>query len=71
MDGDFGRMLAATGERQPSLVYLRSQVCSRPSEQAPLLVAALDEHAFALRSGAVVLVNDDGTRVRPLPLGKH
>lgn len=67
-DGDFARMLAASGSEQPSVLLLRSQVHDRPAEQAPMLIAALRSHGAALLGGAVVVVEDDAVRVRPLPL---
>lgn len=67
-DSDFARMLAATHGRQPSVLLLRSQICDRPVDQAPMLIAALRVHAAAMLEGAVVVVSDDGVRVRALPL---
>jgi predicted nuclease of predicted toxin-antitoxin system len=68
-DGDFGAMLKATRGARPSVVLFRSQLYDRPVDQAPLLIAALRAHLDAIVEGALVVVTDDGSRVRPLPLG--
>jgi predicted nuclease of predicted toxin-antitoxin system len=70
-DGDFARMLSVSHGLQPSILLLRSQQHDRPVDQAPLLVAALTEHADALRKGAIVAVDEDGVRVRLLPLDER
>jgi predicted nuclease of predicted toxin-antitoxin system len=68
-DGDFARMLAATAGRRPSVLLFRSQIHDRPGDQAPLLLAAIRSHARELAMGAFVVVQDDGVRAHPLPLG--
>lgn len=67
-DGDFARMLAATGARRPSVLHFRSQIHDLPADQVPLLLAAIRRHGRDLAMGAVVVVQDDGARAHPLPL---
>lgn len=67
-DGDFPRMLAAAKGRAPSIVLLRTPGHDRPGDQLPLLIGALTDHAVALANGCVLVVEEDGVRVRTLPI---
>lgn len=67
-DGDFHRMLANSGDNQPSVIRLRLQSLELPKEVGPLIAAAATQHQDALHAGAVVTVDESESRVRPLPL---
>jgi len=66
-DLDFGALLAAGGQRTPSVLQLRTADLS-PDVYAPLLIAALNQTADALADGALVTVSPSESRVRILPL---
>ena len=66
-DTDFGELLARTNASSPSVVLFRRQGQRRAAELAGLLVANLDAVAADLDSGAVVVMDADRVRVRPLP----
>lgn len=51
-DIDFGDLLAASGDRLPSVIVLRVHAGS-PRLQADLLAAALDQSAWQLEHGAL------------------
>ena len=69
-DLDFSAILAASAGASPSVVQLRTQTCS---ERAVRIVArALEAHREDLEGGALLSINEGGTRVRMLPLkGSH
>ncbi len=66
-DLDFGALLAAGGQRTPSVLQLRTADLA-PDVYAPLLIAALHQTADALTEGALVTVSPSESRVRILPL---
>lgn len=66
-DLDFSAILAASGDDAPSVVQLRSQDLLAP-QLLRIVGAALAEHAGPLQHGALLSVNETGTRVRVLPL---
>lgn len=67
-DRDFGTLLAKSKAGGPSIVLLRSDRLVRSGEQAARIALALAEHGPMLLQGAIVVVEDDGTRSRRLPL---
>lgn len=68
LDTDFGALIAQSGAQLPSVVLFRGEVTRRPSAQAALLLANLDQFAVDLDEGAVVVIGDDRVRVRRLPI---
>ncbi len=69
-DLDFSAILAASGNDTPSVVQLRSQDLLAPL-MLRLVRSALTEHTGALQRGALLSVNEAGTRVRVLPLNRE
>jgi predicted nuclease of predicted toxin-antitoxin system len=67
-DTDFGDLLAASNAGGPSVVLLRRQGQRRAHEIAALILANLDVVADDLRSGAVVVLDDERIRIRSLPI---
>jgi hypothetical protein len=55
-DLDFGAIPAASGERSPSVIQLRTADLA-PDRYAPLLIAALEHSRDALSDGAFVTVS--------------
>jgi len=68
-DLDFGAILAATNADAPSVVQIRTQDPS-PAHCAPLVLYVLRRHEAALATGALVVADEDRTRVRLLPLNR-
>jgi len=66
-DLDFGALLAAGGQRSPSVIQLRTGDLA-PDAYAPLLIAALNQTSDVLADGALVTVSPSESRVRILPL---
>jgi predicted nuclease of predicted toxin-antitoxin system len=66
-DLDFGAILAATHDRRPSVVQLRSDVLTT-SVIGSVVVAALRQMTRELNDGALVSVDTTRTRLRVLPL---
>lgn len=66
-DLDFSAILAASGEDSPSVVQVRMQDVLSDTATARL-VLALTTHAGDIERGALLSVNESGTRVRVLPL---
>ena len=66
-DLDFSAILAAGGEDSPSVVQVRMQDVLSAAATS-LLVLALTTHAGDIERGALLSVNESGTRVRVLPL---
>ena len=66
-DLDFGDILAAARSEAPSVVIfrLRNQT---PAAVNPRLFRVIDDCAGELASGAIVIVEDEGYRVRRLPI---
>jgi predicted nuclease of predicted toxin-antitoxin system len=67
-DLDFGDLLAASGERLPSVVIfrLRNQT---PAAIRPRLFEILSECETYLKGGAIIIVEEARYRVRRLPIG--
>jgi len=66
-DLDFGAILAATGADAPSVVQVRS-ADPTPTHCGRMVLDAPSWHADALRSGAMVSVDEVRARLRILPL---
>jgi predicted nuclease of predicted toxin-antitoxin system len=66
-DLDFSAILAATGDDSPSVVQLRTQDLMSDTA-ADSVVAAVTAYADEIQRGALLSVNESGTRVRLLPL---
>jgi len=66
-DLDFGDILAAGGQSVPSVVLFRMRN-QTPAAVTPRLFDVLAGCRPALERGAIVIVHEDGYRVRPLPI---
>jgi predicted nuclease of predicted toxin-antitoxin system len=66
-DLDFGDLLTATNAEGPSVILVRTQDVM-PSALGALVVEAIRQHESALRSGALIVVEEAKTRVRILPI---
>ncbi|MCF7817684.1 MAG: DUF5615 family PIN-like protein [Kiritimatiellales bacterium] len=66
-DLDFGDILAATNAEGPSVMQLRAQNIN-PAVAGPLVVAALRQFRYQLQSGALIVVDENKTRARILPI---
>jgi len=69
-DQDFGALLAIAGARQPSLINLRTSSVD-VDFLARCILGALANAGEDLADGAIVTVEDGGTRVRRLPIGSE
>ena len=67
-DTDFGTLLAREGAATPSVVLLRLGNGRRAAQIAALLLANLDTVRDDLEAGAVIVLNDERIRIRPLPM---
>lgn len=68
-DLDFSTLLALTAATGPSVVQLRGQDVL-PAAVGDALVLALEQQSEVLLSGALLTLNERGTRVRVLPIGR-
>lgn len=66
-DLDFGRLLALTRGKGPSVIQTRTEDLL-PDAIGPLVLRALQQHLEALAEGALVVIELDSLRVRLLPL---
>lgn len=66
-DLDFGAILAASGDRAPSVVQLRTDDVL-PESCGAAVVSVLRQHAQILSEGALVTIDATRKRVRLLPL---
>lgn len=66
-DLDFGTILALTHANGPSVIQLRTQDIM-PAKQVELLSAVISSNASALKSGALVSVDEITSRIRVLPI---
>ena len=66
-DLDFADLVAASGEKLPSVILFRLR-SMRPENVNRYLSLVLDRHSQSLEEGAVVSVAERRIRVRPLPL---
>lgn len=68
-DTDFGTLLALSGASGPSVVLLRRSGRHVP-ERARIVLLVLDLVAVQLTTGAVVTVDNERVRIRPLPVDR-
>ena len=68
-DLDFGRIIALSQGRLPSVVTFRLSNM-QPSQVNHYLAQVLDRFAEQLETGALVSVSDRSIRVRPLPIDR-
>ena len=66
-DLDFGRIVALSGQKVPSVVTFRLSNMT-PVRVNTVMVAVLAEAGSALERGALVTVTDLGIRIRNLPI---
>jgi predicted nuclease of predicted toxin-antitoxin system len=66
-DLDFGAILAATRDRRPSVLQLRSDILT-PGAIGPAVLAAIRQMQEELVSGALVSIDAARARLRVLPL---
>lgn len=66
-DSDFARLLALSGGDAPSIVHVRVGPEHLP-QVSGLVVAAIEETSARLTEGAVVVVEPERVRWRPLPI---
>lgn len=66
-DLDFAAILAATGEDSPSVIQVRAQDLLA-DWVLPAVVRALTVHSAVLAAGALLSIDESGTRVRILPI---
>jgi predicted nuclease of predicted toxin-antitoxin system len=68
-DTDFGGLLAARRVAVPSVILYRRRTRRRPHEQVLILLTNLPAVEEDLGSGAIVIIEDHGIRIRRLPIG--
>ena len=66
-DLDFGAVLASSGAVSPSVIQLRASDVT-PQASGALMLEVLKSLESQLERGALVTVDEDGSRVRVLPL---
>ena len=66
-DLDFGDLLAASGGALPSVILVRMRN-QTPKAVTPKLFQVLKTSRAALESGAIIIVEDAGFRLRRLPI---
>jgi predicted nuclease of predicted toxin-antitoxin system len=68
-DLDYGRLLAFSGQREPSVVIFRTQN-AHPRDLFARIVRAWSHIEKPLAEGAVVVIEDTAVRIRPLPISR-
>jgi predicted nuclease of predicted toxin-antitoxin system len=66
-DLDFGRIVAVSGATVPSVISFRLQDM-RPAQVNHYLAEVLARFTAELKAGALVSVNEQAIRIRPLPV---
>lgn len=66
-DLDFGHLLALTHAAGPSVIQVRSKDLL-PESIGPVVLRSLQENQEVLRSGALIVIDPEGFRVRILPI---
>lgn len=69
-DLDFGAILAATGGTSPSVPQVRT-LNPVPSTLGPMLLRTLAQFRETLDRGALIVLHEDRSRVRILPIGRE
>lgn len=69
-DLDFGAILAATGLESPSVIQSRAQDVT-PEGIGGKVILSLSQFAPELEQGALLVISENHTRVRILPLGSQ
>lgn len=69
-DLDFGTLLALTNADGPSVVQVRAQDVF-PEHLGPILLTAWQQHEALLEKGALIVVDENLSRARILPLRKR
>jgi predicted nuclease of predicted toxin-antitoxin system len=69
-DLDFGTVLALTHATGPSVLQVRGDNVL-PEHMGKLVIAALHQHESELADGALVVVDENKSRVRTLPLSRN
>ncbi len=69
-DLDFGELLAASGERLPSVIIFRLRNM-RPDNVNRYIPFILEQYEAKLEEGAILSVNELRIRMRPLPVIKE
>ncbi len=67
LDSDFGTLLARSGARRPSILFLRMQGLDTPAT-VHVITTLPAEAITALDAGSIVVHNGTTIRIRPLPL---
>lgn len=68
-DLDFGAILAATNQRSPSVLQIRTHDL-HPDAYLPVLLAVLRQEEGTLARGALISVDEGASRVRILPINQ-
>ncbi len=66
-DLDFGTLLAASQAPWPSIIQLRA-LKTPPSHSGPLVLEALSQARYDIEAGALVTIQVNSFRIRPLPI---
>jgi predicted nuclease of predicted toxin-antitoxin system len=69
-DLDFGAILAATGFHSPSVIQIRC-LDNHPDTLCPVLVRVLSRFEHELLNGALIILDENKTRARMLPLNEN
>jgi predicted nuclease of predicted toxin-antitoxin system len=67
-DTDFGTILAMRGGKKPSVVQFRGDTPDRAPDQVSLIIQNLGTFEGDLSTGAIVTIEPNRIRIRPLPL---
>jgi predicted nuclease of predicted toxin-antitoxin system len=67
-DLDFGELIAASGDKLPTVVIFRLRDM-QPDNVNRHLLEILDHHSSELIEGAVFSISENSIRIRHLPIG--
>lgn len=68
-DLDFSALVAHSGQRGPSVLQMRTHAVL-PGDIGLIVALVLRRHHEAIASGAIVTIDEAGSRVRILPIGR-